>query len=84
MSQDTIVVFLNGRAVQASPGSTLGDLIARELPELARHPAPGTLAVTDGRGVPVTGAEVLTSGSIFTVKRSARSADSGGTESGDA
>jgi hypothetical protein len=74
MISDPIPVFLNGRPCRVVPGSTLGQLLAQDDPDLARALALGTANATDGRGIAVDEGTPLVAGAIFRVVRSARAA----------
>ena len=70
----SIPVFLNGRQVPASPGSSLRQLLAEHEPDLHASLASGTAAATDPRGLPVDPDAPLVAGAIFRIGRSARQA----------
>ena len=74
MTTNAIPVFLNGRHLPASPGSSLRQLLAEYEPDLHASLASGTAAATDARGLPVDPDAPLTAGAIFRVGRSARQA----------
>jgi hypothetical protein len=69
-----ISVFLNGRHLPASPGSSLRQLLAEHEPDLHASLGRGGAAATDARGLPVDPDAPLTAGAIFRVGRSARHA----------
>ena len=69
------MVFLNDRPVEVAAGSTLGQLVAATLPDLAGGLGTGSVVASDGRGVSVTADEVLRACMIFRVTRSARLAE---------
>ncbi len=68
----SFAVFLNRVAHQAEPGDTLGDLLAREAPDLREGLPSGGVIATDGRGIAVGPDALLHAGAIFLVRRSAR------------
>ena len=74
MLSPAIPVFLNGRAARVPAGSTLGQLVAQEDPELAASLAAGLATATDARGLPADPDAQLAAGAIFRVFRSARAA----------
>ncbi len=73
MISDTIPVFLNGQPFQVPQGATLHDLLVLKDAALAPALAAGQARATDGRGIAIDGAAVLSAGSIVRVFRSARS-----------
>lgn len=74
VTANPLPVFLNGRHLAASPGSSLRQLLAEREPDLHASLAEGTAAVTDARGLPIDPDAPLTAGAIFRVGRSARQA----------
>ncbi len=74
VTANPIPVFLNGRHLPASPGSSLRQLLAEQEPDLHAALADGTAAATDARGLPVDPDAPLTAGAICRVGRSARQA----------
>lgn len=74
MSSDSIPVFLNGHPARVPAGSTLGQLVAQEDPELAASLDAGRATATDARGLPADKDAPLAAGAIFRVFRSARTA----------
>ena len=73
MTSAFIPVFLNGRPALVAPGTTLGQLVAQEDPELFKALKAGMVRIADGRGVASDRDTVLTAGAIFRVFQSARS-----------
>jgi hypothetical protein len=74
MSSNFIPVFLNGHPARVASGSTLGQLVTQEDPELGASFAAGLAAATDARGLPADKETPLSAGAIFRVFRSARTA----------
>src|SRR5690606_16745719 len=56
--------FVNGRAVDVSPGGSALDAVRAHAPALAAQPAAGTRAPTDSRGLPVTADSPVVAGAI--------------------
>ena len=68
----TIIIFLNDRPLHVAPGATLGRVLAEFEPDLYAAMLGGGAVATDGRAVPVDGDSVVSAGSIYRVRRSAR------------
>ncbi len=68
-------VFINGRPFQAPAGSTLGQLLAEQDPDLVAALLGGNAIATDGRGIAADPDLALSAGAIFRVVRSARAGD---------
>lgn len=69
---ETIPVFLNGRTVHVVAGTTVGQLVMQEDPDLAAALGAGQARATDARGLPVDPGAILTAGAILRVFQSAR------------
>lgn len=72
MTTNPISVFLNGRLLPASPGSSLRQLLAEHEPDLHVALATGAASATDARGLSIDPDAPLTAGAICRVGRSAR------------
>lgn len=59
--------FVNGRAVDVSPGGSALDAVRAHDPALADQVAAGTRALTDSRGLPVTADGPVFAGAIYRV-----------------
>ena len=69
---DTIRVFVNQRAMDLAPGTTVTDAVRAADSALARALADGIALVTDGRGLPLAPDQTLSSGAIVRVVISSR------------
>jgi hypothetical protein len=72
VTSQTLPIFINGSTVQAPAGSSLGQVLAVQLPELFASLMDGTGQVTDARGLPVDPDGPVHAGAIYRIFRSSR------------
>lgn len=72
MTSQTLPIFINGSTVQAPSGSTLGQVLAAQQPELFAILMDATGQVTDARGLPVDPDAPIHAGAIYRIVRSSR------------
>ena len=72
MTSQTLPIFINGSTVQAPAGSTLGQVLAEQRPELFAALMDGLGQVTDARGLPVDPDAAVHAGAIYRIFRSSR------------
>ena len=72
MTSQTLPIFINGTTIQAASGSSLGQVVADQLPELFTSLMDGTGQVTDARGLPVDPDRPVHAGAIYRIFRSSR------------
>ncbi len=71
---NTIPVFINGRAIQATSGASLAQCLGGHDPDLLALLLGGAIA-TDARGLPVDPDAPMAAGGIYRLQRSARVGD---------
>jgi hypothetical protein len=72
VTSQTLPIFINGSTFQALPGSTLGQVLADQQPEVFTTLMDGTAQVTDARGLPVDPVVPVHAGAIYRIGRSSR------------
>ena len=72
MTDLTIPVFVNDRAVQVARGATVLDAVQAADAALAADLVSGAASVTDARALPLDAGDAVTSGAILRVRASAR------------
>jgi hypothetical protein len=68
-------VFVNEKPVRISPGGTAVQAVAALDPDLADRVAAGDAYITDGRGIRLLPADILSAGAILRVIVSRRAPD---------
>lgn len=72
MTSQTLPIFLNGTTLQAPAGSTLGQVLGQQRPDLFATLMDGSGQVTDARGLPVDPDAPVHAGAIYRIVRSSR------------
>ena len=75
MTSQTLPIFINGSTVHAPSGSSVGQVVAVEFPELFTALMDGSGQVTDARGLPVDPDGPVHAGAIYRIFRSSRRED---------
>lgn len=71
---NTVPVFINGRSLQATRGTSLAECLGHHDPDLLALLLGGAIA-TDARGLPVDPDAPVVAGGIYRLQRSARVGD---------
>jgi hypothetical protein len=72
VTSTTLPIFINGSAVQARPGSSLGEVLADHDADLLATLLDGTGQVTDARGLAIDPDAPVHAGAIYRIFRSSR------------
>lgn len=75
MTSQTLPIFINGSSLQAPAGTTLGQVLAEQRPDLFAHLMDGSGQVTDARGLGVDPDTPVHAGAIYRIFRSSRRDD---------